>query len=488
MFFSLSKVSIIKFSVAAAAAILAAFGLAGLGPSERNASASASGPSPTFTGAPYIVGCTSCPVENNCTSCHTGSGTNTGPGSITISGLPINYRPGQQIPLTVTLTDPNAVIYGFQLVAIKNNGDNAGLFDFPNLNPQPLQLVSGFINGFERRYLEHTASGVTPAQLDFHRWNFTWTAPAERVGRIGFYVAGNGANSDSGTSGDNIYLSSKAAVSGTAIANFDSDTRSDISVYRPSTGTWYWLTSATPGYQFSQFGEPGDIAAPGDYDGDGKTDRVVFRPTTGTWYQLTSGGAYNVIPFGAQGDIPVPGDYDGDGKFDLAVWRPTNGTWYFLGSTGVYRFRQFGVNGDKPAQGDYDADGITDFVVFRPSTGTWYFQLTKVPSYSFTQFGVNGDLPVPGDYDGDGKVDMAVFRPSNGTWYMVNATQGYFVYPFGQNGDRPTPADFDGDGKTDLAVFRSGIWYILGTEGPTYTVYPFGQAGDTPVASGYIQQ
>ncbi|MCC6327758.1 MAG: VCBS repeat-containing protein [Acidobacteria bacterium] len=489
MYASFSKTAAIKFSIVLAAAVFAAvFLLLAPASSDQKARASASGPSPSFTAAPYIVGCPECPTENNCTACHSGAAPNSGPGSVVISGLPANYLPNQQIPLTVTVSDPNAVIYGFQMVAIKSSGDNIGTFSFAPANPQPLQVISGFVNGKERRYIEHTINGVTPTQFGSKSWNVTWTAPAERVGKLHFYAAGNGANSDSSSSGDNIYTSSDSTLSGTAIANFDTDAKSDVSVFRPSTGTWYALTTSPASFIARQFGQAGDVAVPGDYDGDGKTDNAVFRPSNTTWYVRHAGGGYSATQFGQAGDVPVPGDYDGDGKNDLAVWRPTNGTWYVLGSVSGFKARQFGQDGDKPAQGDFDADGISDLAVFRPSNGTWYRQLSKVPSFVVTQFGQTGDLPVPADYDGDGKSDISVFRPSNGIWYRITATEGFRFQAFGQSGDKPAPADYDGDGKTDLAVFRSGVFYIFGSDGPTFTSRNFGQAGDIPVASGYIQQ
>ena len=468
-----------KYAIIAGAALLAIAGLSSTGSTVHKTSASASGPSPSFTGAP---------IESNCTACHSTFPVNSGAGNVAISGLPANYLPGQEIPLTVTMTDANAVIYGFQMVAINNSGQNVGTINIPPATPQQLQVISGFVNGNERRYVEHTNQGVTPTQFGSKSWNFTWTAPATRIGKLSFYAAGNGANSDGGTSSDQIYTTSKATLSGSAIANFDSDTRSDISVFRPLTGVWYALTSGEGGYQVTQFGEAGDVAAPGDYDGDGKTDHAVFRPSNGNWYIRNSTGTFVQIPFGTAGDVPVPGDYDGDAKNDLAVWRPSDGNWYILGSTGIYRVINFGQSGDKTAQGDYDADGKTDIAVFRPLTGTWFMITSKNPSYSVTSFGINGDLPVQGDYDGDGKTDISVFRPSNGTWYTINATQGYYTTTFGIAGDRPAPADFDGDGKTDIAVFRNGTWYILGSEGPSYSVVSFGQTGDVPVSSGYIAE
>ncbi|MEO7673806.1 MAG: choice-of-anchor V domain-containing protein [Pyrinomonadaceae bacterium] len=473
---STSKLIYAKYAVVAFAALIAIAGISNIGSTVPKTNASASGPSPAFTGAP---------IENNCTACHTTFPVNSGTGNVAISGLPANYLPGQTVPLTVTVSDANAVIYGFQMVAINNAGENVGTLNLPVPGPE-LQLVNGFVNGNQRRYIEHTNQGVTPTQFGSKTWNFTWTAPATRIGKLSFYAAGNGANSDGGSSNDQIYTTSRATLSGSAIANFDTDTKSDISVYRPSTGVWYALTNNS--FVVTPFGEVGDITAPGDYDGDGKTDHTLFRPSNGTWYIKKSTGTFVVTQFGASGDIPVPGDYDGDAKNDLAVWRPSNSTWYVLGSTGIYRVTPFGESTDKTAQGDYDADGKTDIAVFRQSTGTWYMLTSNNPSFVVIQFGVAGDLPVQADYDGDGKTDISVFRPSNGTWYTINATRGFYFTAFGVNGDKPAPADFDGDGLTDIAVFRpsNGTWYILGTQGPSYTVVPFGVTGDIPVASKYI--
>ncbi|MBS1796327.1 MAG: VCBS repeat-containing protein [Acidobacteria bacterium] len=443
-------------------------------------SASASGPSASHTNAPG---------EDNCTACHSDFGVNSGSGSVSISALPVNYEPNQQIPITVTTAQVGQTIYGFQFTAIDSQGRKVGTYTLPGQAPARMQLIDGLIGGNQRQYIEHTVDGIIPQQFNFNSWTFTWTAPAQRVGKIRFYAAGNASNSDGQTSGDYIYTTSKSLLAGSANTNFDTDGKSDFSVFRPSTGVWYALNSTNGGFQAVQFGSNGDKIAPGDYDADGKTDFAVFRPSTGVWYVQKSTGGYLITQFGTQGDVPVPGDYDGDGKTDIAVWRPSTGVWYIARSSdNGYDIRQFGISTDKVAQGDFDADGKTDIAVFRQSSGDWYVWKSTDNGYIFFHFGANGDRPVQADFDGDGKYDFAVFRPSNGVWYLQRSTAGFGSLQFGANGDLPVPTDFDGDGLADMAVYRNGTWYAFRSSDNGVSIVSFGLAGDLPVPGGLLAE
>jgi hypothetical protein len=281
--------------------------------------------------------------------------------------------------------------------------------------------------------------------------------------------------------------------------DFDGDGTTDAAVYRPSSGTWFWLKSATANAQFGYKGwgvqALGDVPAPADFDGDGVIDPAVFRPSTGTWFVLQSGGNYanwTYFGWGTTGDVPVPGDYDGDGLADGAVFRPSTGEWFVRPSSSPSTQQSvvFGQAGDVPLPGDYDGDRITDAAVYRPASGTW-FVLTS--SSSFTQWWyrgwgeqAQGDVPVPGDYDGDGKTDLAVFRAQTGTWFVLTSssnTPGWLYFGWGATGDVPVPGDFDGDGTTDGAVYRpsTGTWYVRPARGTTPWSVTFGAGGDLPL-------
>ncbi len=289
-----------------------------------------------------------------------------------------------------------------------------------------------------------------------------------------------------GASGESVNSNEVSFRAMPPAGDLEADGKSDITVYRPSTGVWYSVHSNTGTPTAFAWGNSADKPLVGDFDGDGKMDIAVYRPSNGTWYIVpsTTGVPYG-FPWGNGADLPVPGDYDGDGKTDIAVFRPSNGTWYVVPSGGAapYGF-PWGNGADKPVAADYDGDGKADIAVFRPSSGTWYV----VPSNGAAPYGVPwgnaADIPVPADYDGDGKADIAVFRPSSGTWYVVPSS-GAALYGFawGNAADIPVPADYDGDGRTDIAVFRpsNGTWYIVPSTGAAPYGFAWGNGADVPI-------
>jgi len=255
-------------------------------------------------------------------------------------------------------------------------------------------------------------------------------------------------------------------------ADFDGDGRSDITVWRKTTGEWWTIPSST-GVGFLKatwggIGDVGDIPVAADYDGDGKADVAIFRPSTHQWWIALSSGGVTVPMWGDPGDIPVPADYDGDGKDDIAIWRPSTGTWWLAQSTKGVRTQQWGQSGDIPIGAQVDSYMGADFVVLRPSTRQLFTLSSSfggsstrlVPSFTETPvaapfycyadtigtfntstgrwtvpgqdtlwFGMAGDIPLPGLYRGSNlgmSAQRAVFRPSTGRW-IIHDVQSYCV-------------------------------------------------------------
>lgn len=272
--------------------------------------------------------------------------------------------------------------------------------------------------------------------------------------------------------------------------DYDFDGRADISVFRPSTGTWY-LQQSTAGTSGLNFGLAMDKITPADYDGDGRTDIAIYRPADGMWYILNStDGTFSAVRFGAAEDMPASADYDGNGRADIALFRPSSGTWYITDKdNGRFTILQFGTNGDRPTVGDFDGDGTADMAVYRPSSGIWYRLDSHDGTFHGNQFGNSSDRIVPADYDGDGRTDAAVYRASEGAWYIANARAGnYSVVQFGLIDDIPVPADYDGDGRDDIGVFRpsDGTWYITNSSNGSFSIFQFGARGDIPTQSAFL--
>ena len=128
--------------------------------------------------------------SQNCSSCHSGN-LNTGNGSISLTGLPSTYTPGQTYDLALTVLGTNSRGYGFQLTP-KANGSTSG-----NL----VAVSSGM--AIESGSAEHRGTSIAGS------WNFQWTAPATDEGTVTFYASGLATGGSSGNDGDYVYTLSQ---------------------------------------------------------------------------------------------------------------------------------------------------------------------------------------------------------------------------------------------------------------------------------------
>ena len=272
-------------------------------------------------------------------------------------------------------------------------------------------------------------------------------------------------------------------------ADFDGDGGTDLAIYRPGTGEWYWYGLASGGFGSVTFGIPDDVPVPEDYDGDGKTDFAIYRPSLGLWCIFRSSDfTTQLVSWGIAGDTPVAGDYTGDRKADIGMFRPTNGFWYILNSngSGQYESVPFGQAGDQLVNSDYDGDGRNDVAIWRPSTATWWRYNSSNGQTIGYQFGSPDDVPIPADYDGDGRSDESVYRPSTGEWLITQSSDNAFVsVRWGIPGDVPVPGDYDRDGRDDIAIRRpsTGSYWVLKSSDMGYVGAAWGAAQDVPAQS-----
>jgi hypothetical protein len=153
-------------------------------------------------GAPAQL--TGAPGEGNCSACH-GGAANTGSGSLSVrlDGAS-NWTPGQPVKVKVTVSDPSATRWGFQITAraLSDPNQMAGSFriieDTTRLAPNPPPGL---------QYVTHTLTGTKPGTTGSASWEFEWTPPASAgFGDVLFYLAGNAANGNGqADAGDRVY-------------------------------------------------------------------------------------------------------------------------------------------------------------------------------------------------------------------------------------------------------------------------------------------
>lgn len=160
-----------------------------------------------FTGAPTDGG-------QNCGACHTSSRKPTG--SVTLDVA--DYTPGIAQPIHVTIGDPQATRWGFELTARSVSDETGSAGTFMSGGP-PVQIRCDDGSRFGaappcsglRQFAEHLNAPNTASGAGF-TFDVMWLPPAPEIGRVVFYVSAVAADGDGSPLNDSVYTISKTVA------------------------------------------------------------------------------------------------------------------------------------------------------------------------------------------------------------------------------------------------------------------------------------
>ncbi|MFI5151101.1 MAG: choice-of-anchor V domain-containing protein [Bacteroidia bacterium] len=167
-------------------------------------------------GPPYN---TNAPGDQTCSgvegtnACHSGGipdNSGTANTFITFSGG-TSYVPGQTYTVTVQVTHPTRIRFGFQIVSILNSTlTNAGTVTLLDTTRTRAQIPN-WGSYQDRKYVMHIAAGTysNTSNPNQNAWSYKWKAPSSNVGKITFYACFLASNNN-GTNdpGDETYYNS----------------------------------------------------------------------------------------------------------------------------------------------------------------------------------------------------------------------------------------------------------------------------------------
>jgi uncharacterized protein (TIGR03437 family) len=148
--------------------------------------------------------------------CHTSSPYPNAAGSVRIDVGP--YVPGQKQRILITIVDPGARRWGFQMAArqARNPQAQAGTFSVvPDDTFVKIRCADDTmqpcVNQLE--YASHTSLGTRlGSPSGYTRFSVDWTAPSSDVGNVIFTAAGMGSDGDQTPLGDHTYLTQAVSL------------------------------------------------------------------------------------------------------------------------------------------------------------------------------------------------------------------------------------------------------------------------------------
>jgi hypothetical protein len=145
--------------------------------------------------------------------CHGSFPLDSGAGAFAETTLSGEYFPGDTYTFWLSISDPDAMRWGFEITVLDDNGNSVG-----NLAPLDATTQVSVGGPFGRQYAKQTASGTFPGQAASATWTVQWEAPAVGTGTVHIYGMGNAANNDNMSSGDHIYSLDLVLEEGTTTA------------------------------------------------------------------------------------------------------------------------------------------------------------------------------------------------------------------------------------------------------------------------------
>lgn len=139
-------------------------------------------------------GKTGAPGEGTCRDCHSSYPLNSGNGTFQIIA-PDNFEPGQTYPITVEISDPDQMRWGFEITPLD-------LGSITITDPTHTQQSSSGGRIYAKQTSAGTYNGVPDGPVN---WSFDWTAPDDPPEQVTFYAAGIAANANGNNNGDYVY-------------------------------------------------------------------------------------------------------------------------------------------------------------------------------------------------------------------------------------------------------------------------------------------